>query len=92
MTSAGLSNLRSLLFAPGSDERKLTRALESDADGVVADLEDAVAAAEKDAARSLVVRLMGSRETKAARRLTKPVGGAVASRCRATGQAARQRR
>ena len=67
MTSAGLSNLRSLLFAPGSDERKLTRALESDADGVVADLEDAVAAAEKDAARSLVVRLMGSRETKAAR-------------------------
>ncbi len=67
MTSADLSNLRSLLFAPGSDERKLTRALESDADGVVADLEDAVAAAEKDAARSLVVRLMGSRETKAAR-------------------------
>ena len=67
MTSAGLSNLRSLLFAPGSDERKLMRALESDADGVVADLKDAVAAAEKDAARSLVVRLMGSPETRAAR-------------------------
>ena len=49
MTSAGLSNLRSLLFAPGSDERKLTRALESDADAVVADLEDAVTAAEKGA-------------------------------------------
>ncbi len=51
MTSAGLSNLRSLLFAPGSDERKLTRALESDADAVVADLEDAVTAAEKGPAR-----------------------------------------
>ncbi len=61
MTSAGLSNLRSLLFAPGSDERKLTRALESDADAVVADLEDAVTAAEKGPARDLVARLMATK-------------------------------
>jgi len=53
-----LDNLRSLLFAPGSDERKLRRALESGADAVVADLEDAVAPGEKDAARRLVVSVL----------------------------------
>jgi citrate lyase subunit beta/citryl-CoA lyase len=53
-----LANLRSLLFAPGSDERKLTRALQSGADAVVADLEDAVAPAEKHAARTLVARAL----------------------------------
>ena len=47
-------NARSLLFAPGSDERKLVKALGSAADAVVADLEDAVAATAKDAARALV--------------------------------------
>jgi hypothetical protein len=35
--------LRSLLFAPASDEHKLRKALASGADGVVADLEDATA-------------------------------------------------
>jgi citrate lyase subunit beta/citryl-CoA lyase len=54
-----LAHLRSLLFAPGSDERKLTRALASGADAVVADLEDAVAPAEKAAARALVARVLG---------------------------------
>jgi citrate lyase beta subunit len=53
-----VDSLRSLLFAPGSDERKLTRALESEADAMIADLEDAVAPAEKDAARALVARLL----------------------------------
>lgn len=53
-----VGNLRSLLFAPGSDERKLRRALESDADAVVADLEDAVAPDEKRAARDLVRNLL----------------------------------
>jgi citrate lyase beta subunit len=53
-TAADLSHVRSLLFAPGSDERKLVKALESDADAVVADLEDAVAPGEKEAARALV--------------------------------------
>ena len=53
-TETALSHVRSLLFVPGSDERKLVRALESDADAVVADLEDAVAPDEKEAARELV--------------------------------------
>ena len=52
------SPLRSLLFAPGDDERKLRRALESGADAIVADLEDAVAPGAKDAARELTRRLL----------------------------------
>ena len=49
-----LASVRSLLFAPGNEERKLRGALESDADAVIADLEDAVPAAEKDRAREVV--------------------------------------
>jgi citrate lyase beta subunit len=56
MTDA-IARARTLLFAPGSDERKLRRALESEADLVVADLEDAVALSKKEEARALVVRL-----------------------------------
>jgi citrate lyase beta subunit len=41
--------LRSLLFAPASDEHKLRKAFASVADGVVADLEDATAPGEKEA-------------------------------------------
>ena len=55
-TARDLSHARSLLFAPGSDERKLATALASEADLVVADLEDAVAPAEKPAARDVVAR------------------------------------
>ena len=55
-TARDLSHARSLLFAPGSDERKLATALASEADVVVADLEDAVAPAEKPAARDVVAR------------------------------------
>jgi citrate lyase beta subunit len=50
--------MRSVLFAPGSDERKLERALTSEADAVVADLEDAVAPAEKAGARDTVSRCL----------------------------------
>jgi citrate lyase subunit beta/citryl-CoA lyase len=64
---ASLQTARSFLFAPGSDERKLVRALESDADAVVADLEDAVAAAGKGAARDLTIRLVADVETRAVR-------------------------
>lgn len=45
---------RSLLFAPGDSERKLAKAGGSGADLVLLDLEDAVAAANKSAARQLV--------------------------------------
>jgi citrate lyase subunit beta/citryl-CoA lyase len=56
-TARDLSHARSLLFAPGGDERKLAGALASEADAVVADLEDAVAPAAKPAAREVVARL-----------------------------------
>jgi citrate lyase beta subunit len=56
---ASLQTARSFLFAPGSEERKLARALESGAEAVVADLEDAVAPAEKATARDIATRLMG---------------------------------
>jgi citrate lyase beta subunit len=62
-----LAALRSLLFAPGSDERKLRKALAGQADAVVCDLEDAVAPAEKAAARELVARLLAEVETAGAR-------------------------
>src|SRR5262249_18841034 len=52
-----LAHIRSLLFAPGSEEQKLADALASEADGVVADLEDSVAPADKPAAREIVARL-----------------------------------
>ena len=58
--------LRSLLFAPGSDERKLRRALQTGADAVIADLEDAVAPARKDEARALVARVLGDEGSAAA--------------------------
>ena len=50
--------MRSLLFAPGSDERKLAKALSSAADAVVCDLEDAVAPADKEVAREVVRRAL----------------------------------
>ena len=50
--------LRSLLFAPGDSERKAAKALASDADGVILDLEDSVAPARKDAARAMVAAML----------------------------------
>jgi len=51
--------LRSLLFVPGNDERKLGKAGSTGADLVVIDLEDAVAEAEKTAARSTAADAVG---------------------------------
>lgn len=47
--------LRSLLFVPGDDPRKIARATDRGADAVVFDLEDAVAFDRKDAALARVV-------------------------------------
>jgi citrate lyase subunit beta/citryl-CoA lyase len=58
-TSMGLPHLRSLLFAPGSDARKLEKAFASSADGVVCDLEDAVAPADKEGAREVTAAAVG---------------------------------
>ena len=45
--------MRSLLFVPGDDERKIAKGLASEADALILDLEDAVAPARKVAARAL---------------------------------------
>jgi citrate lyase subunit beta/citryl-CoA lyase len=45
--------MRSLLFVPADSERKLARSLESGADALILDLEDSVAAANRDTARRL---------------------------------------
>ena len=59
--------LKSLLFAPASDEHKLWKALDSGADGVVADLEDATAPDEKEAARGIVEAVFADAEARSAR-------------------------
>jgi citrate lyase subunit beta / citryl-CoA lyase len=50
--------LRSLLFAPGDSERKFARAQDCGADALILDLEDSVAASEKDNARTRVAGLI----------------------------------
>jgi len=62
-TSMSFATARSLLFAPGNDERKLEKALAAGADAVVADLEDAVPATEKEAARTVARRVLGGAAT-----------------------------
>ena len=50
--------LRSPLFAPGDSARKAAKALASEADAVILDLEDSVAAAGKEAARAEVAAML----------------------------------
>lgn len=50
--------VRIVLFAPGSKERVMTKALESGADAVLLDLEDSVPIAAKAEARSLVAKVI----------------------------------
>lgn len=64
---ASLATARSFLFAPGSDERKLRRALESGADAVIADLEDAVLPEAKDEARAVTAELLADGRSDGAR-------------------------
>jgi citrate lyase beta subunit len=54
-----LPYVRSLLFAPGNDARKLANAASSSADAIVCDLEDAVAPEDKDAARDVAAAALG---------------------------------
>jgi citrate lyase subunit beta / citryl-CoA lyase len=51
--------MRSLLFAPGNHARRVEKALGLAADGVILDLEDAVAIVEKAATRPLVIQAFG---------------------------------
>ncbi|MEL6288979.1 MAG: CoA ester lyase [Pseudomonadota bacterium] len=46
--------MRSLLFVPGDDARKLEKSVSSDADVLIVDLEDSVATSRKDDARSII--------------------------------------
>ncbi|MGD0185685.1 MAG: CoA ester lyase [Roseiarcus sp.] len=55
--------MRSLLFVPGDDERKLAKALSSGADALIVDLEDSVALSAKPAARAAAAAFL--RETRA---------------------------
>lgn len=58
-----MAGLRSLLYVPGGDERKLAKAaLGLGADAVILDLEDAVPPDRKDEARRLVARVLGEYE------------------------------
>ena len=52
---------RSLLFVPATSPRRVEKAFASVADGVIVDLEDAVALAEKDAARQQAAELLRTR-------------------------------
>lgn len=58
-----LATARSLLFAPGNDEHRLEKALAAGADAVVADLEDAVPDAEKEAARTVARGVLAGAQT-----------------------------
>ncbi len=62
-----LSDARSLLFAPASEREKLERALESDADAVIADLEDSVLPSEKERTRDVVLEAFGRSSGRALR-------------------------
>ncbi|MFH5975373.1 aldolase/citrate lyase family protein, partial [Clostridium perfringens] len=55
------TGLTSLLFVPGSAPARFAKALASDADMVCIDLEDAVAADAKDAARAAAIAAIGPR-------------------------------
>lgn len=52
---------RSWLFVPGDSERKIAKALASEAEAVIVDLEDSVAEAGKPAARALAADVLASK-------------------------------
>jgi citrate lyase subunit beta / citryl-CoA lyase len=56
--------VRSYLYVPGYDERKIEKALAGEADAVVLDLEDAVAPNRKEEARATVARVLESEREK----------------------------
>jgi citrate lyase subunit beta/citryl-CoA lyase len=55
--------MRSLLFVPGDDERKIAKALDSSADALILDLEDAVAPQRKRAAREVCASVLRNAKT-----------------------------
>ncbi len=61
--------MRSLLFVPGDDERKLAKGLASDADALLIDLEDSVALSRKSVARMITRRFIAQSRAMASRPL-----------------------
>jgi citrate lyase subunit beta/citryl-CoA lyase len=61
--------LRSLLFVPGDSERKQAKALASEADALILDLEDSVAPEQREPARRRVHELLTAAGTKRAKSL-----------------------
>jgi len=59
--------MRSLLFIPGDDERKLGKGIAAGADALILDLEDAVAASRKPAARAITAAFIAQAKQSAAR-------------------------
>lgn len=53
--------MRSLLFVPGDDERKIAKGLAGAADALILDLEDSVAPTRKPVARDLCARMLAAR-------------------------------
>src|SRR5436190_4071817 len=54
---SAMSEPRSWLFVPADSEKKIAKALDSEADAVIFDLEDSVAPAQKAAARDILKHL-----------------------------------
>ncbi len=52
--------MRSILFVPGDSDRKFVRAAEGPADGLIIDLEDSVALANKPAARKITANMLAA--------------------------------
>ena len=61
--------MRSLLFVPGDDAKKLAKALASEADALIVDLEDSVAATAKPAARATTAAFLAGARARAKRPL-----------------------
>ena len=68
MLATGRPVVRSWLYVPGQRERMVVKSFELPADAVIYDLEDAVPIAEKQAARDLLTRVLGERDTASAPR------------------------
>ncbi len=60
-----LPRMKSWLFAPGDSEKKLAKAIASEADIALLDLEDSVAPENKPAARALVADVLASSDNRA---------------------------
>ena len=61
-----MNGARSLLFVPATSQSKIDRAFTSGADGVIVDLEDAVAESQKGAAREALAGIFAAPRTSAA--------------------------